>query len=371
MFRDTRHVDTIVIGGSQTGLSVGYHLQQLGIPFLILDANESIGHAWRERWDSLRLFTPARFSGLDGMPFPGDRNYFPTKDEMAEYLEKYAARFGLPVLAGTRVDRLSRENGRFLVCAGERRFEAHQVVVAMSDFQEPVVPDFADELDPGIVQLHSVDYRRPSQLQEGDVLVVGAGNSGAEIALDLAPDHRVWISGRDVGHIPFRIGGFLGRLILVRLVLRVLFHRVLAVSNPIGRKARPKFLSGSGPLVRTRPPELGAAGIERVPRTVGVREGKPLLEDGRPLVVRNVVWCTGFRPGFPEWIDLPVLDGEHPVHESGIVPDLPGLYFAGLLFLHAVSSVMIHGVGRDAERVARAVAARRAETRQEAFLTTS
>jgi len=367
MYGDTERVETIVIGGGQAGLSVGYHLQRLGIPFLILDANERIGDGWRERWDSLRLFTPAKFSGLDGMPFPGDRSHFPTKDEMAGYLESYAAHFDLPVRLGARVDRLWRENGRFLVRAGERKFEADQVVVAMGDFQEPVVPDFANELDVGIVQLHSVDYRRPSQLQEGDVLVVGAGNSGAEIALDLAPDHRVRISGRDVGHIPFRIGGFLGRLILVRLVLRVLFHRVLSIGNPIGRKARPKFLSMGGPLVRTRPPELQAAGVERVPRTVGVREGRPLLEDGRTLDVRNVVWCTGFRPGFPEWIDLPVLDGERPTHESGIVPDLPGLYFVGLLFLHSVSSEMIHGVGRDAERVARGVAVRRGAIRREAF----
>jgi putative flavoprotein involved in K+ transport len=267
------------------------------------------------------------------------------------------------------VDRLSREDGRFLLSAGERRFEANQVVVAMGDFQEPWIPDFADELDPEIVQLHSLDYRRPSQLREGDVLVVGAGNSGAEIALDAAREHRVWISGRDVGHIPFRIGGFWGRLILVRLVLRVVFHRVLAVSNPVGRKARPGFLSRGGPLVRTRPRELASAKVERVPRAVGVQGGRPVLEDERTLDVRNVVWCTGFRTGFPAWIDLPVLNGDHPEHESGIVANLPGLYFVGLLFLHSVSSEMIHGVGRDAERVARAIAARRSETGRTAAIT--
>jgi putative flavoprotein involved in K+ transport len=237
------------------------------------------------------------------------------------------------------------------------------VVVAMSDFQEPKVPDFAIDLGEGIVQIHSKEYRTPSQLQPGDVLIVGAGNSGAEIALDLSPRHRIWLSGRDVGHVPFRIGGLPGRVILVRLVLRVLFHRILNVNNPIGRKARPKFVSMGGPLVRTRPQELDAADVVRVPRTVGVKRGQPLLEDGRLLDVKNVVWCTGFRPGFPEWIDLPVLEGEYPEHERGIVPGQPGLYFVGLLFLQSVSSEMIHGVGRDAKRIARAVAAGRSGER--------
>ncbi|MEX1259158.1 MAG: NAD(P)/FAD-dependent oxidoreductase [Gemmatimonadota bacterium] len=361
MLTGAEHVETIVIGGGQAGLSVGYHLKRRGLPFLILDANDRIGHAWRTRWDSLRLFTPARFSGLDGMPFPGDRHHFPSKDEMADYLEAYAARFDLPVRSGTRVSRLSHAGGRFIVQAEGRRLEADQVVVAMSDFQKPRVPAFAQALDPGITQLHSIDYRKPAQLQSGDVLIVGAGNSGAEIALDVSKEHRVWISGRKVGHIPFRIEGRVGRLLLVRLVLRVLFHRVLSVSNPIGRKARPAFVSKGGPLVRTRPKELAAAGVTRVPRTQGAHDGLPQLEDGRTLDVRNVIWCTGFGPGFPEWINLHVLDGEHPVHESGIVPGRAGLYFAGLLFLHSVSSEMIHGVGRDAERIVRAVEARRAE----------
>ena len=357
--RDIERYDTLVIGGGQAGLSMGYHLSRRGQSFAILEGRDRIGDAWRERWDSLRLFTPAGFSGLDGMPFPAHRHSFPPKDAMADYLEAYAARFRLPVRTGVRVDGLSRPNGRFRVTAGERRFEADNVVVAMSDYQKPRTPSFASELDAGIVQFHSADYRSPDQLREGPVLIVGAGNSGSEIARELAPHHEVWLSGRDVGHLPFRIAGFMGRVILVRLVLRVLFMRVLTMNTPVGRKARPSLTHGGGPWIRVMPVDLERLGVKRVPRTAGVKEGKPVLDDGRVLDVANVVWCTGFHPGF-DWIDLPVIgeDGE-PDHHSGVVDRVPGLYFVGLHFLHSLSSAMIHGVGRDANRVAAAVAGRR------------
>lgn len=359
--RDAERVETIVIGGGQAGLSVGYHLKRRDLPFLILDGSERIGDAWRARWDSLRLFTPRRFSGLDGWPFPGHRFHFPSKDEMADYLEAYARRFELPVRSGTRVTGLSRGGGRFILETSRGRFEADQVVVAMSDFQVPDVPAFADELDPGIRQLHSIDYRNPSQARDGDVLIVGAGNSGGEIALGLASEHRVWLSGRNVGHIPFRIGGFWGRHFLGPFVLRVLFHRILNVDNPLGRRMRPKFRSMGGPLVRIRPGELAAAGVKRVGRTVGVRDGLPQLDDGRVLDVRNVIWCTGFRTGFDRWIDLPVLEERgDPVQDRGICAGQRGLYFVGLLYQQSVSSEMIHGVGRDAERVVRALENNRA-----------
>jgi putative flavoprotein involved in K+ transport len=356
-------MQTVVIGGGQAGLSVGYHLARLGLPFVILDAGRRVGDAWRNRWDSLRLFTPNRFNGLAGMPFPSAPHAFATKDEMADYLEAYARHFNLPVRTGMRVDRLTRQDGRFLVEAGDRAFEAENVVVAMASFQRPVVPAFASGLDSGIVQIHSLDYRGPDQLAPGGVLLVGAGNSGADIAMELAPHRATWLSGRDTGHIPFRIEGLAARLLLVRLVLRVLFHRILTVDTPIGRRVRSKVLRVGGPLIRVKPRDLLAAGVKRVPRTVGVRHGSPLLEDGRVLDVANVIWCTGFDPGF-SWIDLPVLikRGE-PRHEGGVVPSMPGLYFVGLHFLYAMSSTMIHGVGRDAGRVARAIAARARGTR--------
>src|SRR5512138_245877 len=194
--RAMERAQVVVVGGGQAGLSVGYHLARQGLRFVILDAGERIGDAWRRRWDSLRLFSPAKFDGLDGMPFPAPPDAFPTKDEMADYLEAYAARFQLPVRTGVRVDGLSRAGDRYVVTAGERRFEADAVVVAMSSYQRGRLPAFAGELDPDIVQLHSQDYRNPSQLRPGGVLLVGAGNSGAEIAVELArAGHPAWVAG--------------------------------------------------------------------------------------------------------------------------------------------------------------------------------
>ena len=355
--RTADRVETAIVGAGQAGLSAGYHLARRDLPFVILDAGERVGDAWRKRWDSLRLFTPARHDGLDGMPFPASRHSFPTKDEMADYLEAYATRFALPVQTGARVDRLSRNGGGFVLDAGDRRFEADNVVVAMSNWQAPRLPDLAEQLDPSVVQLHSGQYRNPSQLREGRVLVVGAGNSGAEIALELAREHPTVLSGRDTGHVPFRIEGFAARYGLADLVLRGLFHRVLTVRTPMGRNVSRKVLAQGMPLVRTKPSDLAAAGVQRAPRTVGARDGLPLLEDGRVLEVQNVVWCTGFDPDF-SWIDVPVLEEQEPRHERGIVRDEPGLFFLGLAFLYAASSSMLHGVGRDARRIAEAIAAR-------------
>ena len=351
-------IDTVVIGGGQAGLSVGYHLARRGVGFIILDAAQRVGDSWRNRWDSLRLFTPARYDGLDGMPFPAPRHYFPTKDEMADYLEAYASRFELPVRSGTRVDRLAREGDRLLVLAGEERFEADNVVVAMASWQRPRLPEASRGLRPDILQLHSAEYRNPGQLRDGPVLVVGAGNSGAEIALDVVGEHRTQLAGRDTGHVPFRVEGALGRL-LVPVVLRFLFHRVLTTSTPVGRRARPKMLQRGEPLVRAKPKDLIAAGVERVPRVASARDGLPLLEDGRVAEVESIIWCTGFDAGF-SWIDLPILSNGSPHHERGVSSE-PGLYFVGLKFLYSFSSAQIHGVGRDAARIAGLVATRRKE----------
>ena len=355
--RSTERVPTVIVGAGQAGLAVGHHLARRGLPFLILDAHERVGDAWRRRWDSLRLFTPARYDGLPGMRFPGPAHAFPTKDEMADYLEVYAARFDLPVRTGVRVDCLSKHDGRFLLTAGDQRIEADNVVVAMSTWQRPRIPAFAGELRPGIAQLHSTEYRHASQLKPGGVLVVGAGNSGCEIALEAARGHSTWLSGRETGHLPFRIDGLAARLLLLRLVLRVLFHHVLTVKTPMGRKARRKVLSHGMPLIRIKPEDLAAAGIARVPRVVGARDGRPLLEDDRTLEVTNVVWCTGFDHGM-SWIRLPVFGEDGPLHDRGVVAAAPGLYFVGLGFLYAASSAMIHGVGRDAEHVVKAIESR-------------
>jgi len=239
------------------------------------------------------------------------------------------------------------------------------VVLATGAYQVPTVPAFASLLDPGIVQLHSSDYHSPPQLRDGGVLVVGAGNSGAEIALESAGSHQVWLSGREVGAIPFHIGGLASRLVMERLVLRVLFHRVLTVKTPMGRKMRARRGSRGTPLIRIRPKEIIAAGAERVTRVVGVRDGLPLLADGRVLEVANVVWCTGFHHDF-SWIDLPGLGDGEPSHQRGVIDGQPGLYLVGLHFLYAMSSAMIQGAGRDAEHIARHIAARAPAARYEA-----
>jgi putative flavoprotein involved in K+ transport len=355
----SERVQTVVIGGGQAGLSVGYHLARRGLPFLILDAQARVGDSWRRRWDSLRLFSPARFNGLDGMPFPAPPDTFPTKDEMGDYLEAYAQRFKLPVRSGVKVDRLVREGRRFIISAGSRRFEADNVVVAMSNFQAPRVPPQSRELNPGIVQLHSYDYRSPAQLQPGGVLVVGAGNSGAEIAIEARRHgHPVWVSGPSISEVPFRHGSPFATKVAIPLLFRVIFHRILSVRTPIGRKARLGNLHVTTPLIRTKRKDLATAQVEFVPRVTGAQKGLPQIEGGRVLDVANVIWCTGFTPGF-SWIDLPILDeyGE-PKHQAGVVADEPGLFFVGLHFLFAMSSAMVHGVGRDADRIADGVAAR-------------
>jgi putative flavoprotein involved in K+ transport len=227
----------------------------------------------------------------------------------------------------------------------------------MASYQVPRVPSFARELSSSIVQIHSRDYRNPSQLQDGPVLIVGAGNSGAEIAAEVSRSHETFVAGRDTGHVPFRMGSLTSRALLPFL-FRVVFHRVLTIRTPLGRKLRPRMVMHGGPLIRVKPKDLAAAGVRRVPRVASTSNGLPLLDDGRVLDVKNVIWCTGFTPGF-SWIDLPVVGADdEPAHEGGIVQGEPGLYFVGLHFLYAFSSTMIHGIARDAERVATAIAAR-------------
>lgn len=355
------HLGTVIIGGGQAGLAAGYHLKRRGLPFVILDANERVGDSWRKRWDSLRLFTPARYDGLPGKRFPAPGWSYPGKDEVAAFMGAYAQEFELPVRTGVRVEglRAAQGQGRFEVLHDGRRMLADNVVVATGAYHVPKVPPFAGELDEGIVQLHSRAYRNPSQLQQGEVLVVGAGNSGAEIAVELARSHRVSLSGRDTGQEPAAAGTPGHRL--VAPIFWFAATRVLTVGTPIGRKVRDTFLNPPRglPLGRVRRSDFAAAGIRRVPRVAGVRGGHPVLADGTVLRPQNVVWCTGYDMRY-EWIELPVsYRAGLPVARRGVVASCPGLYFLGLPFLHSLSSVLLGGVGRDAGHVVAHIASER------------
>jgi putative flavoprotein involved in K+ transport len=350
---DRERVDTVIVGAGQAGLATGYYLAAQGRDFVIVDRHERIGAAWRRRWDSLRLFTPAAYDGLPGMPFPAPPDAYPTKDEMADYLEAYAARFVLPLRMQTAVERLGRQGSGYVLSTDGGRVEADHVVVATGAFQRPRIPAFAAALDPGIRQLHSAQYRNRGQLQDGPVLVVGSGNSGAEIAMNLAARHYpTWLSGRDTGRIPLALrgGGLRGRLFWW------LATRVLTVDRRLGRAVKRRELGHGAPLVRLRREDLEAVGIRRIARTAGTRQGRPVLEDGHVADVANVVWCTGFRPDFG-WIDLPMFGADgSPVHSRGVVETEPGLYFVGLPFLYSLGSATIGGVERDARHIAEHIA---------------
>jgi putative flavoprotein involved in K+ transport len=353
-----RH-ETVIIGGGQAGLAVGYHLAQRDRPFVILDADRRTGDSWRRHWDSMRLFSPSQRDGLPGLPYPAPRWTFPTKDEFADYLEGYAEALALPIRRGVRVDALFDGGGCYVIAAGERRYEADHVVIATGASHVPKVPAFTAALDPAVLQMHSSEYRGPHQLRDGDVLVVGAGNSGADVALELArAGRRTLLSGRESGHIPFRIEGRPWRAIYP--VVWQLWTHVLNVDTPVGRKVRPAVLRRSEPLIRVKPKDLTAAGVERVERTTGARGGQPLLDDGTVADVANVIWCTGYRAGL-DWVDLPSFaDDAVPETVRGAVVDEPGVYLVGRKFLHAFNSHQIGGVGRDAARIARDIASRAA-----------
>jgi putative flavoprotein involved in K+ transport len=347
---------TLVIGGGQAGLAVGYFLAQRGENFVILDENPRTGDSWRKRWDNLKLFTPSKFNSLPGAPFPKPGEYLPTKDEVADYLEGYARQFNLPVRHGIKIECLSWNDQGYHITAGSSSFSARNVIVATGPFQVPYRPAFASELDPTIFQLHSNIYCNSQQIPAQSVLVVGAGNSGAEIALELVrAGKQVWLAGRDVGKIP--ANGLLGKFLGGRPIWWFMSH-VLTVNTPIGRKVRAGELHHGTSLGRTTRQEIADAGIELMPRVSGVQSGKPQLEDGRVLPVDGVIWATGFRPDY-RWLNLPIFD-EHgyPQHTRGVVEDAPGLYFIGLMFQTALNSSLLGGVGTDAAYIAAQVASK-------------
>ncbi len=345
----SERLDTIVIGGGQAGLAAGYHLRQRGKPFVILDAADRVGGSWLNRWDSLTLFTPSIRDNLPGLPLGGEY-HFPTKDAMVEYFERYVATFDLPVRLGVAVDGLFREETGYRVTAGAQAFDADHVILATGAHRVPRTPAFAADLSNGITQLHSADYRNPRQLAPGRVLLVGAGNSGAEIAMDIASTHQVLMAGRKVGEIPIDTRGRQGR-IMFPLIWWVWEHVLTERSRP-GRKVQAEAVLGHGePWIRQKEKDLEKAGVRRVSRIVGSVDGRPQTEDGGVLEVANVVWCTGFEKGFG-WIDLPGLDSSGRLAcERGAVTGQPGLFVLGQEFQYMFNSHTVGGVGKDAEAV--------------------
>lgn len=346
------NVDTLVIGAGQAGLSTAYHLTRRKQSVLVLEALPRVGDVWRRRYDSLRLYSPSQYDGLPGWDMPMPKWSFPTKDELADYLEQYAERFELPVRTGVTVQRVERHEGVYVVQTDTGPIAADNIVVATGTWQVPKVPEFAGRLDPGITQLHSSQYRNLAQLQPGPALVAGASHSGADLALELSAAHSTTMAGPIRGQLPFDFAGAAAHAALP--LLWFAGNRILTVKTPMGRKAREHVLHEGGPLLRVKRQHLEAAGVTITEHKVtGVEGGRPVLADGQQLDVRNVLWCTGFRHEM-SWIDLPLtIDGSTglPAHDRGVT-DQPGLYFVGLPFLSRFASTLVGGVGADADRIA-------------------
>ncbi len=349
-----QHVPVLVVGGGQAGLATSYHLSRAGTEHLVLDAERRTGDQWRRLWASLELYTPARRDGLPGLPFPGDGDRFPTKDEVADYLEGYAVHHRLPVRHLVRVSRLSRPDpdGPFLVETDDGTWTADAVVVATGTFgRAPRVPDLAAGLDPGIRQVHSSDYRSPEELPDGPVLVVGAAHSGTDIAHELAASRPTVLAGRDCGQLPLPLHS--RRMRAVFPVLWFVWGHVLDRRTPAGRRMLGHARHHGALALRRRREDLLAAGVERVEeRVTGVVDGRPQLAGGRVLDVRSVVWATGYRHVL-DWVELPVVGEDGwPVETRGVT-EVPGLYFTGLSFQTSFRSMLMGGAGDDAARVVR------------------
>lgn len=340
--------DIVVIGAGQAGLAIGYFLRQQGRRFVILEAADSIGSAWRDRWESLRLFTPRRYSGLPGLPFPGDPEGYPDRDEVIAYLERYAKTFELPIELNGPVRSLTRENGQFVLEIDGGRITAEQVVVATGPFQKPFIPELASRLGPDVFHTHSTGYRKPSDVPEGTVLVVGGGNTGFQIAEELSSTRRVVLAiGSRQTPLPQRL---LGRDLFWWLTTTRLFNTT--VESRLGRKLRTReTLIGSSPRKLRR-----RYGVELKPRAVNPEGRTVRFEDGSELEADAVIWATGYRPDY-SWIDLPVFHADGRLRHRRGVTDVLGLYFLGLTWQHTRGSALIGWVTDDAEFIAEQIAA--------------
>jgi putative flavoprotein involved in K+ transport len=339
---DDIRYEVAVVGGGQAGLAIGHALAEQKKRFVIIEAADSVGSAWRNRWDSLVLFTPRRYDALPGLAFPGDPDGYPTRDEVSAYLEQYARHFELPVELSTPVRSLSKDGDSFVLDANDRPIRADAVVVATGPFQTPIVPPFAGELAAEVSQLHSAGYRRPADLPEGRVLVVGGGNTGFQVAKELAASREVHLAiGSRQTPLPQRL---LGRDLFWWLTRLGLLSKT--VDSRIGRRAQ-----GRDTLIGSSQRDLKRHGVVVRPRAVGADGRIVRFADGSELDVDAVIWATGYRPDH-SWIDLPVHDDDGRVRHRRGVSSVPGLYFLGLSWQHTRGSALLGFVADDAAFIA-------------------
>jgi len=341
------HIDTLVIGAGAAGLAMGYRLQRAGRDFLIVDGAERIGDCWRERYDSLRLFSRPKYSSLPGMRI--GTKHVPSRDEMADYLESYTQKTHLPVRCGVKVTSVMTDGDGFQVTTTDGVIGADNVVVATGAHRRAVLPAIAEQVSSGIRQLHSLDYRNPSQFAPGGVLVVGAANSGTDIALDAAAaGHPTYLAGRHPGQTPIDIDGVRGTIMVPFLMFA--FRNVLTLKTPMGRKAYAESRGHGLMLIRNKLADLQAAGITRLGRIEEIRDGRPVTVDGTIPPINTIVWCTGSTPDH-RFLEVPAFGTNGEVLQERGVSPVPGLYFLGLDFMYAMASGTIQGFDRDARHL--------------------
>jgi putative flavoprotein involved in K+ transport len=343
------HYDVIVVGGGQAGLAIGYELMQRGVDFLILDANEGAGAAWRGRWQSLTLFTPAKYSSLPGLRFPADPDHLPGKNEVADYLGSYARNFSLPIEYGERVfsvDHLSEWNG-FAVHSAKRSYHADQVVIATGPFQTPVIPKMSAAVSKRVIQLHSSQYQSPDQLPSGNVLVVGGGNSGVQIAAELARTRRTWLSISET--LPALPQRFMGRSIF--WWLNTSGAMTVSAQTRLGRRmSEREFLIGKSAAAYASEDNVNLLGRAEA------AEGNMIFTQGGGVVeVDAIVWATGYTQDF-SFVNAPVVDASGRAQQKRGVTRVSGLYFIGLPWMHTRGSALLGWVGQDAAYLAHRIA---------------
>ncbi len=336
-------IDVLIIGASQAGLAAAHFLKAKNISFLIIGKEKYIGEVWRNRYDSLVLFSPRRYSTLPGLALAGDPEGFPSKDEVAEYLESYANHFSIPVSLNTKVERLEKIDNKFMAKTSKGVWIANKVVIATGPFQKPFIPKIDGDLSNGVFQLHSLEYQRSSQLPDGNVLIIGAGNSGSQIATELSMSRKVYIStGHDIVFIPHQIlkrsiFWWLDRLYLSKVSVDSKIAKYLQKTEPVIGMELKKLIEDSKVQVKER--------------TVSFQGKEATFKDGTKMKVDTIIWATGFQYDY-SWIDIPdVLDQQKkPIHHRGISP-IKGIYFLGLPWLSRVGSAQLNGIDYDAKRL--------------------